>query len=108
MCQPVAHNDGYNADTVAPTIADKYIDSITELHLQNELRWRKYLSCLRQGAWDDYIYIAMQAISDTLSVTIHVLSSYHPMYSVTPSKDALEIVLKGYTKILLLLSKLQI
>ena len=27
----------------------------------------------------------MQAISDTLSVTINVLSSHHPVYSVTPS-----------------------
>ena len=83
MCRPVAHNDGYNADTMAPSEADKYIDSITDPLLQNELRWQKYLSSLRQGAWGDNI--TMQAISDMLSVTINVLSSHHPVYSVTPS-----------------------
>ena len=83
VCQPVAQNDGYNADTMPPTKADKYIDSITDPLLQNELTWQKYLSSLRQGAWGDNI--AMQAISDMLSVTINVLSSHHPVYSVTPN-----------------------
>ena len=83
ICQPVAQNDNYNADTLPPTKVDKYINSISYPELQNELRWQKYLSCLRQGAWGDNI--AMQAISDMLSVTINVLSSHHPMFSVTPS-----------------------
>ena len=42
----------------------------------------KYLRCLKQGAWGDNI--AMQALSDMLSVTINVLSSHYPMYAVTP------------------------
>ena len=58
--------------------ADKHI---TDPLLQNELRWQKY--SLRQGAWDDNI--TMQAISYMLSVTINVLSSHHPVYSVTPT-----------------------
>ena len=83
MCQPLASNDGYNADTMAPSKVDKYIDSIPDPLLQNELRWQQYVSCLKEGAWGDNI--ALQAIADMLSVTIHVLSSDHPMYSVTPS-----------------------
>ena len=83
ICQPVAQNDGYNADTLSPTKVDKYIDSISYPELQNELRWQKYLSYLRQVPWGDNI--AMQAISDMLCVTINVLSSHHLMYSVTPS-----------------------
>ena len=40
------------------------------------------MRCLKQGAWGDNI--AMQAVSDILNLTIHVLSSHYPMYSVTP------------------------
>ena len=80
MCQPVAQdddsNDDYNADTEPQTQEDKHIDSIADPELQ------KYLRCLKQGAWGDNI--AMQAISDMLSVTINVLSSHYPVYSVTP------------------------
>ena len=83
LCQPVAQNvdsnDHYNADTERQTQEDKYIDSI---ELQTELRWQKYVRCLKQGAWGDNI--AMQALSDMLSVTINVLSSHYPMYAVTP------------------------
>ena len=39
------------------------------------------MRCLRQGAWGDNI--TMQAIADMLSVKISVLSSHHPMFSVT-------------------------
>ena len=46
---------------------------IADPELQTELRWKKYLTCLEQGAWGDNI--AMQAISDMLNVTINVLSS---------------------------------
>ena len=82
VCQPLAQNAGYNADTEPPTQEDIYIASIADPQLQTELRWQKYLRCLKQGAWGDNI--AMQAISDMLSVTINVLSSHYPMYSVTP------------------------
>ncbi len=64
------------------TQEDEYIDSIEDPEFQTELRWQKYLRRLKRGAWGDNI--AMQAISDMLSVTINVLSSHYPMYSVTP------------------------
>ena len=79
VCQPVERNDGYNADTVAPTKEDEYIASIADPLLQTELTWQKYLKGLEDGAWGDNI--AMQAISDMLSVTITVLSSHYPTYS---------------------------
>ena len=82
MCQPVETDDGYYADTVAPTKEDEYIASIADPQLQTELRWQKYLKQLEDGAWGENI--AMQAISDMLSVTITVLSSDYPAYSVTP------------------------
>ena len=63
VCQPVAQyadsNDDYNADTEPPTEEDEYIDSVADPQLQTELRWQKYLTCLKQGAWGDNI--AMQA-----------------------------------------------
>ena len=83
VCQSVAQNadsnDDYNADTEPPTEEDEYIDSVADPELQTELRWQKYLTCLKQGAWGHNI-----AISDMLSVTINVLSSHYPTYSVTP------------------------
>ena len=83
LCQPVAQNaDCNDADTEPPTQEDEFIDNIANPELQTELRWQKYLRCLKLGAWGDNI--AMQAISDMLSVTINVLSSHYPMYSVTP------------------------
>ena len=82
VCQPVERIDGYNADTVAPTKEDEYVASIADPQLQKELLWQKYLKQLEDGAWGDNI--AMQAISDMLSVTITVLSSHYPAYSVTP------------------------
>ena len=82
VCQPVERNDGYNADTVAPTKEDEYVASIADPQLQKELLWQKYLKQLEEGAWGDNI--AMQAISDMLSVTITVPSSHYPAYSVTP------------------------
>ena len=84
LCQLIPSEDGdYNADTAQPTAEDEYIDSVADPHLQTELRWQKYVRCLRQGAWGDHI--TMQAIADMLSVKISVLSSNHPMFSVTPS-----------------------
>ena len=82
VCQPVDQHDDYNADTDPITQEDEIISSITDPQLQTELRWQKYVRCLKQGAWGDNI--AMQAVSDMFSVTIHVLSSHYPMYSVTP------------------------
>ena len=85
VCQPVHQHDDYNADTDPITKEDEFINSITDPQLQTELRWQKYLRCLKQGAWGDNV--AMQAVSDMLSVTIHVLSSHYPMYSVTPQNQ---------------------
>ena len=83
LCQPVpSAGDVYNADTEQLTAEDEYIDSVADPHLKAELRWQKYVRCLRQGAWGDHI--TMQAIADMLSVKISVLSSNHPMFSVTP------------------------
>ena len=73
VCQPVAHNYKYNADTEPPTEEDKYIDSIADPQLQKQLRWKKYLRCLRNGAWGDHI--TMQAISDMLSVSMYCLAT---------------------------------
>ena len=51
------------------------------MQLQTELRWQKYVRCLRQGAWVDHI--TLQAVSNMLSVKIIVLSSNHLMFYVT-------------------------
>ena len=83
LCQPVSSEDVYNADTEQPTAEDEYINSVSDPQLQTELRWQKYVRCLRQGAWGDHK--TMQAIADMLSVKINVLSSNHPMLSVTPA-----------------------
>lgn len=83
LCEPVASNDAYNADTEQPTAEDLYISSIADPQLQSQLRWEKYVHCLRRDAWGDHI--AMQGIADMLSVKINVLSSDHPVASVTPS-----------------------
>ena len=85
MCQPVANDDEYNADTEPPTAEDEYINSVSDPELQTQLRWDKYLRRLRQGAWGDHIN--MQAIADMLSVKINVLSSDHPVASATPSNS---------------------
>ena len=82
VCQPVATDNKYNADTEPPTAEDVYIDSVSDPKLQTQLRWEKYLRCLRLGAWGDHITI--QAIADMLSVNINVLSSDHVAVSVTP------------------------
>ena len=82
MQQSCTMYEGLNADTEQPTAEDEYIKSVSDPQLQTELRWQKYVRCLRQGAWGDRI--TMQAIADTLSVKINVLSSNHPMLSVTP------------------------
>ena len=88
LCQPVAQNDGYNADTEPPTQENMYIDSIADPELQAQLRWQKYVRCLRKG--DN---IAMQAIADMLNVTIHVLSSDYPVYSVIPQSNCADFEL---------------
>ena len=43
VCQPVAPKDSYNVDSEPPTQEDEYIDSISDLQLQTQLRWEKYL-----------------------------------------------------------------
>ena len=85
VCQPVATNSKYNADTEPPTDEDEYINSVSDPELQTQLRWAKYLRRLRQDAWGDHIN--MQAIADMLSVKINVLSSDHPVASATPSNS---------------------
>ena len=84
VCQPVEQTDGYYADTAAPTKEDIYIASISDPELQTELRWQKYVQKLEEGALGDPV--AMQAIADMMSLTITVLSSDYPVYSVTPAK----------------------
>ena len=64
LCQPVPSENDYNADTEQPTAKDEYIDSVRDPHLQTELRWQKYVRCLRQGAWGDHI--TMQAIANII------------------------------------------
>ena len=87
VCQPVATNSKYNADTEPPTDEDEdeYVNSVSDPELQTQLRWTKYLRRLRQVAWGDHINI--QAIADMLSVKINVLSSDHPVASATPSNS---------------------
>ena len=85
VCQPVATNSKYNADTEPPTDEDEYINSVSDPELQTQLRWTKYLRRLRQVAWGDHINL--QAIADMLSVKINVLSSDHPVASATPSNS---------------------
>ena len=53
LSQPVSSDDSYNADTDQPTAEDEYINSVPHPQLQTELKWHKYLRCLRQGAWGD-------------------------------------------------------
>ena len=56
LCQPVpSEDDDYNADTEQPTTEDQYINSVVDPQMQTELRWQKYVKCLRQGAWGDHI-----------------------------------------------------
>ena len=88
LSQPVSSDDSYNADTEQPTAEDEHINSVADPQLQTELRWSKYLRCLRQGAWGDHI--TMQGIADMLCVKINVLSSHHPMLSVTPGTGSAE------------------
>ena len=83
VSQPVACCDAYNTDTETTTAADEYINNVADPQLQIQLKWEKYLRCLRQGAWADHI--TMQGIADMLSVKINVLCSHHPMLEVTPS-----------------------
>lgn len=79
--QPIASCDAYNADTEPPTAEDEYISSVSDPHLQLQLRWEKYLNCLRNGAWGDHITI--QGIADMLGVNITVLCSHHVIVTVT-------------------------
>jgi hypothetical protein len=89
LCKPVPSEDGsYSADTAQPTPEDQYINSVPDPQLQTQLRWQKYVRCLRQGAWGDHV--TLQAIADMLSVKINVLSSNHPMFSVTPGSCSAE------------------
>ena len=67
-----------NANTEHPTAEDEYINSVADPQLQTERIWQKYVRCVRQGAWGDHI--TLQTIAHMLSV----LSSNHPMFSVTP------------------------
>ena len=88
LSQPVSSDDSYNADTDQPTAEDEYINSVPDPQLQTELKWRKYLRCLRQGAWGDHI--TMQGIADMLCVKTNVLSSHHSILSVAPGTGSAE------------------
>ena len=68
--------------TEPPAAEDEYINSVADPELRTKLRWEKYLTCLRQGAWGDHI--TLQGIADMLSLKMNVLSSHHPMFSVAP------------------------
>ena len=61
--QPVNQHDDYNADTDPITQEDELISG-TDPQLQTELRWQKYVRCVKQGSWGNNI--AMQAVSDML------------------------------------------
>ena len=52
VCQPVDHHD---IDTEPIIQEDEIISSITDPQFQTELRWQKYVRCLKQGAWGDNI-----------------------------------------------------
>ena len=56
VCQPVPSEDGsFIADTAQPTPEDELINSVSDPQLQCEMRWQKYVRCLRHGAWGDHI-----------------------------------------------------
>ena len=82
MSQPIASCDAYNADTEPLTGEDEYLSSVSDPQLQLQLRWKKYLKCLRNGAWGDHITI--QGIAAMLDVNITVFCSHHPIVTVTP------------------------
>ena len=74
LCEPVpSKEDSLTADTAQPTPEDDFISSVSDPQLQSELRWQKYVRCLRQGACGHHI--TLQAIADMLSVKINVLSA---------------------------------
>ena len=74
VCQPVATDSKYNADTT---------DEDEDPELQTQLRWTRRL---RLGSWGDNLTI--QAIADImLSLKINVLSSDYPAASITPSNS---------------------
>ena len=74
VCQPVATDSKYNADTT---------DEDEDPELQTQLRWARRL---RLGSWGDNLTI--QAIADImLSLKINVLSSDYPAASITPSNS---------------------
>ena len=84
ISQPVVSHDSYNADTEPPTAEDAYIDTIAHPELQVQLRWERYLTRLRDGAWGDHI--TMYGIANMLGITINVLcSQYSNGLSITPS-----------------------
>ena len=68
--QPVNSSDGMNADNEPVDEEDVYIESLSDPNVQHELRWQKYLRCLRQGAWGDNI--AIVAMCNMFDVCINV------------------------------------
>ena len=68
--QPVASNDGYNADNESLNTEDVYTDSVTDPVVQRELRWQKYLKRLRYNAWGDNIVIAAMCNMFDVSITV--------------------------------------
>ena len=63
LCQPVpSENDDGNADTEQPTAEDECINSVADPQLQTELKWQKYVRCVRQGAWGDHIKLLICSV----------------------------------------------
>ena len=69
-------DDPFNADTEAPTKHDKFISSIEDPDMRQQLRWLQYLERLNAGAWGDHI--AVQGLADMLHVDIHIISTINP------------------------------
>ena len=70
LSQPLASD---NTDTEPPPEEDAYINSIADPELQSVLRWRNYLTKMRNGSWGDHI--VLQSIANMFTVTINVLCS---------------------------------
>ncbi|MES9882648.1 MAG: DUF6570 domain-containing protein [Sedimenticola sp.] len=87
VCDHIASNDLYNADTEQPTKADHIIAEIEDVQTQQAIKWQMYLDNLWSGRqWGEHI--AIQAISDMYSVTIHVHTTGNPVQSACPRFEA--------------------
>ena len=89
LAQPIRCSNAHNADTEAPNDEDAFIDTVHQSEQQLQLRFEKYVSRLRNGAWGDHV--AIQGISDRFNIAINVLSSEHSnMIRVIPRNGTIE------------------